>query len=183
MKFTKGKLLRLTVEVSDERLQAMREAKGNAEDALMAGAQYWHDGILPKHFDKSASSVYGYAPRARSYLKDPRKGQKPAMVFTGSLRADMLKRAAYQRVGSAVNLKMTARVLNFAPTMPENSGDLYVKHKRGRGYPNLKREIKAFTEDEREMVAVVVAKDLERSFAPSENKSKTTAMATPTTSP
>lgn len=183
MKITKGKIFRLTVEVSDERLKAMREAKGNAEDALMAGAEYWHDGILPKHFEKGAGSVYGYAPRAAKYLRDPRKGAKPALVFTGSLRQDMTKRAAYQRVGSAVNLKMTARVLNFAPAMPENSGDLYVKHKNGRGYPNLKREIKAFTEDEREMVAAVVAADLERSFAPSDSPSKTAAMATPTTSP
>lgn len=163
---SKGKMFAVTVEVSDERLRMMREAKGNAEDALIKGADFWHTGILPKHFEKGAGAVYNYAPRSGTYLKQSRKRGKPLLVYSGSLRQDLRSKASFQKVGTGVNLKMFARVLNFAPTMPENSADLYVKHKNGRGYPNLKREIKAVTDDDREKVAEVVAAELEHLFTP-----------------
>lgn len=171
----KGRLFSVTTEVNDDRLRAMRDAPELAEKALIAGADYWHTGILPKHFEKSAHSVYDYADRSKAHNK--RKQGRPDLVFSGSLRRDLKAKASFQRVGQGVNLKMTARVLNFVPRMAENSLDRYVKHKKGRGYPNLKREIKAQTPQDREDVASVVTSTLESLFAPGEKPSKVEGMA------
>lgn len=166
---SKGKMFACTTVVDDTMLQAMKECKGNAEFALQAGAEFWHSGILPKHFVKGAGAEYGYAPRSSSYLKQSGKRGKPALVFSGSMRRELLGRSAIQRVGSSVNLKMYARALNLAPSMPENSDDLKIRHKKRGLYPNLKREIKAMTPDDKERVASVVAAELEFLFRPTDH--------------
>lgn len=168
---SKGKAFRCTVAVDDDRLKAMRAAPELAEKALMAGADYWHTGILPKHFERGASGTYGYAPRSPTYLKSKGKSGKPGLVFSGSLRRDLRSKAAYRQVGKSVELKMTARILNVVPNMAENSPDLYVKHKNKtkRGYPNLKREIKMLTEDDRAAVAVVARDTLAAALDPASN--------------
>ena len=77
----------------------------------------------------------------------------------------MTSRAQFIQGASFVTLKMTAKVLNFAPRMGENDQDLYVRHKNGRGYPNTKREVKAMTPDERDAIAAVIVNNLNRAFA------------------
>jgi hypothetical protein len=146
----------VTVEVNDGPLKAMRAAPELAESALQSGADFWHKKILPRHFEKKAHDVYGYARRAINYLKNRAKGQKPDLVFSGGMRRELGGFAAFRKSGKTLELKMTARALNFAPRMNENDESLYVQHKNGRGYPNLKREIKAITDDERAEVAEVV---------------------------
>lgn len=160
-------MFRVSVEVADDRLKAMTAAPELSAAAIQAGADYWHTGILPKHFEAGAGAVYGYAARSITYLKDRRKSGKPSLVFSGSLRRDLKARAAFKTSGkTTVELKMTARVLNFVPNMAQNDQDYYVKHKNSRGYPNLKREIKLMTDDEREAVAAVTTKQLALSFDP-----------------
>lgn len=164
---SKGRVFRVTTTVDDDRLRAMRKAPEATADAQRVGAEYWHSGILPKHFKAGAGAVYGYAARASKYLRDRKKQGKPSLVYSGTLRADVLARVAIKvMAGGGVDARVSARVLNLAPTMPENSLDLYVKHKNGRGYPNLKREIKTMTDDDREYVAAVVAYQLELAFNP-----------------
>lgn len=176
---SKGRLYSVTVEVSDERLRAMRDAPELAEKGLMAGADFWHTGILPRHFQRSAHSTYDYADRTKKYKR--RKRGAPDLVNTGAMAAELMGRAAFQRVGKAVNLKMYARALNFAPSMPANSSDHYVMHgsrrgRRGAKYPNMKREIRAFTEAEREQVAEAIAQRLESLFDPADPLSKSARM-------
>ncbi len=168
---SKGKMFRVTTAVDDCAAQGHAQAPELATQALQVGADYWHTGILPLHFRSGAAGTYGYAARSSTYLKDHRKSGKPPLIFSGSLRRDLTSRAAF-KIGAAntVELKMQARVLNFAPAMPANSDDLYVRHKNGRGYPNIQREVKAITDDERESVAVVITADLERSFDPAKTK-------------
>lgn len=164
---SKGRMLRVTVAVDDDRLKLMRRAPELAAAAVQAGAEYWHSGILPKHFRGGAASVYDYASRSLTYLKDRRKAGKPPLIFSGSLRRDLTARAQFKvAAGSSIELKMQARVLNFAPAMPANSLDSYVKHKNGRGYPNLQREIKAVTDADQAAVAEVTQGELARSFDP-----------------
>lgn len=166
-KISKGKLFSVTTAVDAARLRQMRRAPDLAAAAMRAGAEYWHDHVLPRHFQSGAHAKYGYALRAMNYLKNRRKTGKPDLVFSGTLRHDLAAAAAYRQAAQgSVELRLAARVLNLAPTMPQHSGDLYVRHKNGRGYPNLKREIKAITDAEREAVAEVVKAELERSMAP-----------------
>lgn len=164
---SEGRLFRVTVAVDDERLKAMRKAPEAAAQAVQAGAMYWHTGILPEHFKPGNGAKYDYAERSPTYLKARNKAGKPLLVFSGSLRKDLSSRAAF-KIGGAlvVEMKMTARVLNFVPNMQENNPDKYVKHKNGRGYPNLKREIKAITGAEYDAVSEVVTRGLEKSFNP-----------------
>ena len=165
---TRASLFRVTVAVDEDRLRRMKHAPDAAAAAVRAGAEYWHDRVLPRHFEPEAHGKYHYAPRALTYLENRGKRGKPDLVFSGSLRSDLISRAAYKETGrSTIELRLTARVLNLVPNMPQNSADLYVKHNGGRGYPNLKREIKAITDDEREAVAQVIAGTFERALAPS----------------
>ncbi len=98
------------------------------------------------------------------------------------MRSDLQAKAQFRRIGTAMELKMSARVLNLATSMPENSDDLYVKHrnKSKRGYPNLKREIKAITDDEREALAQVVTDFLVAAFQGVDaDKAKMASMSSP----
>jgi hypothetical protein len=151
-------MFRVTVALDDERLAVFRKAPDLCMKALQAGADHWHTKILPRHFNSEAHGKYDYAQRSRDYLKS--KHGVPDLVSSGSLRRDLKSTASFVEGGSVMELRMHARVLNFAPAMPENSFDRYVTQRkagRGVGYPNMKREIKAITDDEREAVAQVVA--------------------------
>jgi len=182
----KGRLYSVTVEVSDERLKAIKDAPDATEKAMMAGADYWHSRILPEHFQRSAHAKYDYADRTRKYRMYRKRG-RPDLVYSGAMASDLMSRASFQRVGQGVNLKMYARALNFAPSMPQNSSDHYVTHtsrgrKRRARYPNMKREIRAFNEADREAVAAVVAAELEHLFSPTDAGGKASAFApAPTT--
>ena len=147
----------------------MKRAPELANDAMLASAQYWQSGILPGHFKGGAGAKYGYARRSAAYLK--RKGGKPSLVNSGSMRSDLVKRAAFKAAAGSVEVKMFARVLNLAPTMPQNSDDLYVhqrpKKKGGAKvpYPNMKREVKIVLDEERETMATVAVDVLEKGLA------------------
>jgi hypothetical protein len=170
VRISNGRLFRATVAIDDERLEQMRQSPLVAQTALIAGAEYWHTRVLPQHFQVGASMRYGYAPRAIKYLKNRNKAGKPPLVLTGSLRRDLQSSASFRAASkSSIDLRMSARVLNLARTV-ENSADLYLKHKNGVGYPNLKREIKAITDEEREAVAEVVTATVERLLGPTESK-------------
>jgi len=173
--FTRGTLFRITVEVDERRLSQMRRAPELAQAALQAAADFWHTGILPEHFTGKAHARYGYAARSISYMKSSKKRGKPDLVFSGSLARDLRARASFSQKSTSVELRMTARVLNLVPRMAENSTDIYVQQKGGRGYPNLKREVKAIIDSEREQLAEVVAAELEKAFGPLEGAGKETS--------
>lgn len=164
---SKGRMFRVSIAVDDERLDAMKKAPELAGQAVQAGAEYWHSGTIPKHFARGAFQKYGYAERNINYLKDPRKAGKPALVFSGSLRGDIIRQAAFKQLGKgSVETKMWARVLNLVPNMPQNSEDYFVRQSSGKSYPNMKREIKILLLDEHEAIAAVVVKQLEEVFDP-----------------
>jgi len=101
------------VTVDDERLAQMKKAPELWKTALQAGADYWHTGILPKHFQTSAHGRYDYALRSKKYRQF--KHGKPDLVNKGSLRRDLAARADFTQGASVVALKMHARVLNLVP--------------------------------------------------------------------
>lgn len=160
----KGKLFRAVFEVDDALYKNMQRSPELAEQATMAGAMFWHDGVLKRHFDKDARGRYGYEPRSGSYPHDNRKGYKPDLVYSGSLRHDMLTRATYRAVGKTIEARMYGRVFNFLPNLPQNTDAKTVRLKDGKGYPNLKREIRVVTQEEAENVAQVVADDFAARF-------------------
>lgn len=152
---SRSQMFTVTTTVNDQVFDLMKRTPEVAEAAKLASAKYWHNGILPEHFKAGVQSRYGYAPRSHSYQRSQHRG-KPLLVLSGSLRNDLTRAAQFKTIGgSATELKMFSRVLNLAPTMPQNSDDLYVKRKGTRGYPNLKREIKVITADENESISEV----------------------------
>lgn len=70
----------------------------------------WHEEILPKHFTKSAPFVYGYVPRSEGYVsrKIKKTGTNLPGVFTGRLRAQMLRDAAIKVTNKQVTVKMSS---------------------------------------------------------------------------
>lgn len=163
-KISKSRMFTTHVEVNEERLKQMTKAPELAAEAMQAGAEYWHSGVLPQHFKSGAGAKYGYAPRGIPYLNRRDKSGKPPLVFSGSLRNDIIQRAQFEnRARGAVTLKMWARVLNLVPAMPENTDSLTVKLS-DRDYPNLKREIRVLLADEKEAIAKVITEELSRLF-------------------
>jgi len=153
--------------VNEERLKQFRRSPEICLRAMQTGANYWHTGILPEHFKKPASAMYGYARRSTAYLKSPKKGSKPDLVQSGSMRRELLARAEFRAMRTGVELRMHARILNVLPNMPQNSLDHFVRQKVGkklRNYPNLKREIKVVTQVEAELIAQIVTAEIERLF-------------------
>jgi hypothetical protein len=158
-------MFRVTFAVDEGILRAMKAAPDLASQAIQKAAEDWHDKILPNHFKKEAHSLYNYAERSPSYLRQSFKSGKNDLVYRGGLAHDLKSRASYQ-IGAqlSVSLKMSARVLNFVPRMAENDQSLKVTHRDGRSYPNLKREIKAITPAEQEALAQSITARLEAAF-------------------
>jgi hypothetical protein len=168
------------VSVSQYRLAQFRRAPEIVREAVQVGAEFWHTKILPDHFDKGKQGKYGYAPRSIKYKKQ--HGGRPDLVFSGSLRRDIKSAASYsQSARTAVTVSMWARVLNLVPSLPQNSEDLYVLHgnkKKGgqKSYPNLKREIRVVTDDERALVAEVIQAAIVERFGVDPTQSRTLGM-------
>jgi hypothetical protein len=161
----RGRLFSVTTEVDEGRLKQLRKTPEILQAAQQVGADYHHTKNVPEHFKRGAHEKYDYAERTRGYRR--LNNGRPDMVKTGRMMRDLIARATFKNSGKGVSLVMQARVLNVAPAMPENSADKYVKHtnKSKRGYPNLKREIKAMHPQELDAIANVVTKELERAYA------------------
>ena len=165
---SKSRALTCFVEVNDFRIKQMKDAPNVASSAVEASAKNWHDKTLPEHFKKPASGRYKYAPRSKNYLKQ--KGTKPDLIHSNAMNRDLASGAAYQKTSQyGINLKMQARTLNLVPRMANGSQDFYVVHRGNRKYPNLKREITAITDPEREEAAEVAAKYMESAFGPDQS--------------
>jgi hypothetical protein len=157
---SRGRFMRCTVAVDDAKFEAMRRAPEIRQQAIEAGAKYWHDKILPGHFEHPAHNKYGYAWRSKNYT---RHRTSPDLVNSGSMRNDLSANFELKTTGTYIELRMRAKVLNFVPRMSQDSQDLYVKHGRRKkdghqkSYPNLLRELKLRTEAEMNAIASVVS--------------------------
>ena len=179
--FTRGRLCTISIETDDRRIDQMKHAPDLAEKALQAGADWWHTHILPLHFQHSAHGKYDYARRSHKYLLQRRKQGQPDLVCSGKMREEMKTKASLKTAGrgsnTVIELRMWARALNLIPNIADTNLDRYVTHQRRRGqrgsqktrdYPNLKREIKAITDEEREALAQVICDELAKLFGPLE---------------
>jgi hypothetical protein len=55
------------------------------QDALAQVGLYWHQNIMPGHFEQGAAAKYAYAPRTRKFMitKARKKGHQRPLTFTG----------------------------------------------------------------------------------------------------
>ena len=168
---SKGQIFSVTTEVDDTLLEKMRQSPDLASQANAEGAKYFHSKLLPQHFKSGAFAKYGYARRGVKYVKSkrgiPNLISPPSSGHSGSMRRELLAMSSYRRT-RGVELRMSARVLNLAPSMPQNSDAMKVKQpgKKGHVYPNMKREIKVVTPDEKKDIALVVRAKLNQLYAP-----------------
>jgi len=144
----------------------MRRAPEILKEGVQKAAMFWHERNLPKHFIRGAGVRYGYAERTRKYLK--RKKNKPHLVFSGGMEQQIKSRATFKIRQGGVDVRMTARALNFVPNVAESLA-LKVRHTDGRMYPNIKREIKVVTTDERVEMANIVEDHVRREFKKAQN--------------
>lgn len=181
-----GKIFAVTTEVDDQLLKSLRSTPEILQKATAEGAAYWHTGILPAHFEASAHSRYNYAQRAKNYLLQRRKKGRPDLVCRGDMRRELLHNRQIITTAAGAKLKMTARVLNLVGAANDNP-DSYVTHTARNGhtrtYPNLKREIKSITDDERESVAHVVATAIESEIHPTAENRQLAQLARNTPAP
>lgn len=145
-KVSAGQMFAVTTVVDEAMLDRMKRAPELAQQTMQDAAFQWHSGILPEHFKRESHGRYGYAARSQAYLKT--KGASPDLMRTGAMKAELLSRATAKKKGTAgVELRMTARALNFVP----NSGnpfDVKILRNDGKHYPNMKRELRELTDEE-----------------------------------
>lgn len=69
----------------------VREWKPIIKEAWEAGARFWYERFLPKHFTRSGAAQYYYAPRTKNYMitKARKHGHQDPLVFTGRLKREV----------------------------------------------------------------------------------------------
>lgn len=167
---SKGRIFSVSTEVSDEQLKALKAAPEHVQASLTAVALQWHSTILPRHFETSAHDRYGYAERARSYLKQKHGRadlQSPmSSGHSGKMKTELLQRAQVRKFGATgVSLKLTARAFNFAGRGADASLAVKVPNSKGVNYPNLPKEVRQLTDDEQELLRSATEKALIAVFA------------------
>lgn len=105
----------------------------------------WHADYLPGHFYRSAINKYGYQARSTRYERRKQHlfGHRHPLVYTGALKrsATTSIRITSTSRGGTGTFRGTARALNFS----------------GRSnYPNLREELTATTQEQREQLAWVI---------------------------
>lgn len=167
-KISQGRLFSVMTTVDDSKMKALKRAPELVQATMEAAAFHWHTGILPDHFTRAAHGKYGYAERAFQTLRQ--KGANPDLVKTGAMKAQLLAKASAKKKGAGVELKLTARALNFVP----NTGNPFdVRIKRGSGaYPNMKREIREVTDQEQTELANMISTNLAAALSGSDDGSK-----------
>ena len=163
----KRSLFAIQFVMSEEAQEIFKNNPARLQAALKAGAVHWHKNILNHHFEKPAHDKYGYARRSAAYLNQPKKKNKPDLVYSGMLRRQVLSGFSFVVGTKSVGVKMYGRALNFVSK--ENSPDYYVlmydRHKKqNRSYPNMKREIRLTTEEERTEINGVIENALQDSY-------------------
>ena len=120
------------------------------EDAYEAALWHWHRDIRPKHFQESAVAEYGYQPRQADYERGKHRslGHNRPLVYSGdSERAT--ERAYVKASGRSASLHMAAGNLTWNP---------------GRGRVNMREELTAMTWDDKQEMAHVMERDMDRAI-------------------
>lgn len=76
----------VSVQIDRKKLGLTAQANRRiSQRVLESMAEEWHDGTLPKHFERSAVMRYGYAFRKPRYLKRKQQlfGHQNPLVFSG----------------------------------------------------------------------------------------------------
>lgn len=91
-----------------------RELNDMKREAWIETGNYWHANFRKKHFTHAGATLYGYAPRKKSYQtqKLRRKGHTIPLVYSGESRA--LTRIRDVRA-TATNTRSKCRVVIHAP--------------------------------------------------------------------
>lgn len=157
-KVSKGQLFAVTTVVDEGQLQRLKDAPELVRETMEKAAFHWHGQILPDHFTRAAHGRYGYAERSEFYLK--RKGSNPDLMRSGAMKSELLAKAAAKKKGaSGVELRMTARALNFVPNS-SNPFDVKILRSDNKHYPNMKRELREVTDEEQKQIANIVSTNL-----------------------
>lgn len=121
-----------------------------SKDAWSAAGAHWHERILPRHFDLSAKTTYGYAPRTAAYMRDKarRKGHQNPLVWKGDLQRSVLRMRDVSTVRArggdegSVNVRL--------------SGPRYLHQRQQPGQPNLALELSQISARDAQELGVVI---------------------------
>lgn len=156
--------------------QAMRTA-------LRDAGVYWHKRILPKHFTPAAEIEYGYQKRTAKYLKRKQrvKGHQRPLVWSGVLERSLSRYAAIRPVarssagkaGSSAYVRVSMKGPSWLAGYLAFRGRGVTKHdawgrvigKEKSEGPDKKRELKAFSDADREAIAEVVHERMVKELA------------------
>jgi len=134
------------------RMLAQADRKALTQKPMENALLYWHRRLLQHHFWPSAESKYKYTRRTVKYLKRKRivKGHVRPLVYTGSMRSELMRRITIRGYKSKARGKvkgtMQARVLNVyaRPSAPHD----------------IKREITEMTDRETAILVRLVRKQV-----------------------
>lgn len=142
-----------------------REVSQRAWEAVAA---FWHEKILPKHFDRGAYREYGYPARSRKHeeRKQRRFGHQRPLVFSGKLERQVLRMREVRAQGGTGGVR---RAGPAAGSRAEGGvavkvfGPAYLRPtKAAPGQINFAAEISAFSNRDRKAIAVELDRALRR---------------------
>lgn len=140
----------MTIKTESTTRFSRREWVGISKSAWEKVGERWHEKILPRHFEKSAPSVYGYAPRSSRYMKAKAtaKGHQRPLVYKG----DLERAVERQRDVSSVR----ARGDDVGAVNVKLSGPRYLHQRPQARQPNLAAELSAVSERDADELAEVL---------------------------
>jgi hypothetical protein len=120
-------MLPIKIKIEDDKPPdvAARRYREFSKRGFEVAAAWWHQALLPEHFQQFAAAKYRYKPRTKKYLDRKRKlaergivkdGGRLPLVFSGTMRDLMVRAAVIRGFPTRATLRMEApRYVTFRP--------------------------------------------------------------------
>lgn len=123
---------RIHMEIRGGPDQMRRDWPRIRQEALAELGEWWHQEYMPLKFEPFAGALYGYAPRTYAYRQRKQRvmGHDRPLVWSGTLKHDVLAWAEIQSTADGANIVMRSNVLNLVgrrlgdPSYPDIGAEL-----------------------------------------------------------
>ena len=141
----------------------LRELNRAAKEGLQESGRFWHQWMMPDHFERSARRRYGYRERTIRYMKQKAKrfGSNTDLVKSGTLKRQLRRRV--QITGTSKKMTVSLRGPAYFHMFPKGSRvnpDKHPTNDKGERPPRavsvMAAEVTATTQDEINQLAKIV---------------------------
>jgi hypothetical protein len=135
--------------------------------AWSIAADFWHEKLLPKHFDRGAYREYRYQARTRAHerRKARKFGHNRPLVYSGALERQVLRAREVRTLGGAGSVRRKgahAGTVKGGGATIRVRGPNYLKPQtRSPRMPDFAQEIRAFSNRDKQALVVELNRALQ----------------------